>query len=83
MDLGNCEVSLEAFVLQHAYEALISAQLHKKTRRGYLLNRKDARTLLANKIKVNRRLFVIIISEMERKGLVEQRNQGIYLKGMN
>jgi hypothetical protein len=80
IDLENDKKLLETFIVNNAHEAFISSELHKRTKRGILLHRKDARMILANNIKVNRPFFGIIIAEMEKKGLVEQNNQGIYIK---
>ncbi len=78
--MNNKKVSLGTFIINIAHDKLISSQMHMRTRRGNLIQRKDAHLILANKIKVNRLFFDLIIAEMEKKGIVELNNQGIYIK---
>jgi len=71
--------SLETILLEYAYELLLTSRKYKRTKTGYLMHRSDARSILANKIKINRIFFDAIISELGRQGIVKVSNQGIYL----
>lgn len=75
----NPSKSLENILIGYAYELLLASRKYKRTKSGYLIHRKDARLILANKIKINRFFFNAIISEMRRQGIVKAGNQGIYL----
>lgn len=62
-----------------AYRLLSSSKTGKRTRNGILIHRKTARLILANGIRIDRNAFCMIISEMVARGLVRNKNQGIYL----
>lgn len=71
--------SLNEYFIEIAYLLFISSKNIKRTRNGNLLHRKDARFILANKIRIDRTAFDILISEMENTGLLRNRNKGIYI----
>ena len=72
-------LSLSEYIAEYAYRLLFSSKTGKRTRNGILIHRKTARLILANGIRIDRNAFGILISEMIIKGLVKNRNQGIYL----
>jgi len=76
----NKHRSLSDFILEFSFCILSSCQQRKKTSKGFLISRKDARKIIANKVKIDKLIFSLIISEMRKRGFVEISNRGIYIK---
>lgn len=72
--------SFSEYILECAYRLLFSTSTSIRTGNGILIDRKTARLILSNGIRINRNAFNLIVSEMERNGLVKNGNHGIYIR---
>ena len=73
------EPSISNHIIKNSYCLMSSYGLRKKKKNANFISRKDARKLIANNIKIDKNAFNILISDMQKIGLVKNGNRGIYL----
>jgi hypothetical protein len=76
----DMDFSLSNYILGYVYSLLNTYDRGKRSESGLFISRKHARLIVANKLKVDRFLFDIIVSEMQKKGFLENRSRGIFIK---